>query len=100
MCQTMGCFVGFSTCFVIEKKLNEKYRQDLENIKYQDSTEDQAINDYCEAVGLLRALVTLKDIEKKGEDHGEKDDLVLSMRENSKEQAKNWLNFLKQFESI
>ncbi|BAI61993.1 hypothetical protein MCP_1921 [Methanocella paludicola SANAE] len=81
----------------LEKKLNEKYRQDLANIKYRDTTEDQAIKDFCEAIGLLRALVTLRDIEKKEEKKEEKDDVILKMRENSKEQALYWMGFLKRF---
>jgi Family of unknown function (DUF5788) len=82
----------------LEKKLNERYRQDLAKIQYGDTTEDQAIDDYCEAIGILRALVTLKDIEKKEEKMEKRDDLLLKMRENSKEQAMYWLNFLKHFQ--
>jgi hypothetical protein len=80
----------------LEKKLNRKFNDDLENIQHRDSTEDQAISDYCEAIGLLRAIVTLKDVEKNEEKDKDKDELIQRMRNNTLEQSKYWLDFLKQ----
>jgi hypothetical protein len=79
----------------LEKKLNSKFKDDLENIEHKDSTEEEAINDYCEAVGLLRAIATLKDVENKEEKVQGKDELLQRMRSNTVEQTKNWLDFIK-----
>ncbi len=79
----------------LEEKLNQKYRQDLENIEYRDTTTDQAIRDYCEAIGLLRAIITLKDIERKSEEKESKEEFARRMREHTKIQAKQWMDFLR-----
>lgn len=80
----------------LEEKLNKKYRQDLENIEYRDTTTDQAIRDYCEAIGLLRAIITLKDIEKKAEQKEDKEEFAVKIREHTKNQARQWMEFLRQ----
>lgn len=82
----------------LEKKLNSKFEADLENIEHRDTTEDQAISDYCEAVGLLRAIATLKDVERHEEKDKGKDETLERMRNNTKEQARYWLDFLKQLQ--
>jgi hypothetical protein len=82
----------------LEKKLNSKFEEDLENIEHRDSTEDQAIRDYCEAIGLLRAIATLKDVEKHEEKDEGKDETLQRMRNNTKEQARYWLEFLKKIQ--
>ena len=82
----------------LEKKLNDKFEADLENIEHRDSTEDQAISDYCEAVGLLRAIATLKDVERHEEKDKGKDEVLQRMRNNAKEQTLYWLDFLKQLQ--
>ena len=81
---------------VLEEKLNKKFKEDLENIEHKDSTENQAIQDYCEALGLLRAIITLKDIVLKETKPESKDELSKKMRESTKDHAKYWLDFLKQ----
>jgi len=80
----------------LEKTLNKKFREDLENIEHKDSTEDQAIQDYCEALGLLRAIITLKDITSKEAKPERKDELSKKMRESTNDHTKYWLDFLKQ----
>ncbi len=84
----------------LEKKLGEKYALDIEKIDHEDTGEDQAADDFCEAVGLLRALVDLKDVEKREEKKEQRGDVILKMRENSKEQARQWLNFLNSFGAL
>ncbi len=80
----------------LEEKLNKKFNEDLENIEHKDSTENQAIQDYCESPGLLRAITTLKDITSKEAKPESKDELSKKMRESTKDHAKCWLDFLKQ----
>ncbi len=82
----------------LENKLNKRFRADLDNIQHKDSTEDQAVRDYCEAIGLLRAIITLKDIEKKEEKDKDQDKIIEKMRNNTREQARYWLEFLKQMQ--
>jgi hypothetical protein len=79
----------------LEKKLSAKFRVDMDKIRYEDSMEDEAVKDYCEAIGLLRAIVTLKDIEKREEKDKDRDELIERMRNNTKDQARYWLDFLK-----
>jgi hypothetical protein len=79
----------------LEGKLNKKFHEDVERIKHKDTMENQAIRDYCEALGLLRAIITLKDISTKEEKKESKDDLTKRMRESTNERTKYWLEFLK-----
>lgn len=79
----------------LDGKLNKKFHEDLERIKHKDTMENQAIQDYCEALGLLRAIITLKDISTKEEKKESKDDLAKRMRESTNERTKYWLEFLK-----
>jgi hypothetical protein len=46
----------------LEEKLNKKFEVDVQRIRYNDTMENQAIYYYCEALGLLRAIITLNDI--------------------------------------
>lgn len=78
--------------------LRHKLNADPEKLQYKDSAEDQAINDYCKTIGLLRAIVTLKDVEKKEEKDRGRDDLAQRIRRHTKEQAKYWLDLLKQLQ--
>ncbi len=80
----------------LEEKLNKKFKEDVENIDHKDSMENQAIQDYCEALGLLRAIITLKDITSKEAKPESKDEISKKMRESTKDHAKYWLDFLKQ----
>lgn len=80
----------------LEEKLTKKFDEDLESIKYEDTMENQAIRDYCEALGLLRAIITLKDIILREEKPQSKDELVKKMRESTQRRTKYWLDFLKQ----
>ncbi|MCD1293769.1 hypothetical protein CUJ83_02005 [Methanocella sp. CWC-04] len=80
----------------LEYKLEKKFHQDVERIRESDKTEDEAIRDYCEALGLLRAIITLKDIAASPESiigHG---DLSRRINERRKNEANAWLNYLKQ----
>ena len=80
----------------LEEKLNKKFREDVENIEHKDYTEDQAIQDYCEALGLLRAMITLKDIASKEVKPESKVEFSKKMQESTKKHVKYWLDFLKQ----
>lgn len=82
----------------LEDKLSKKFREDLEQIKHKDTMENQAIRDYCEALGLLRAIITLKDISTKEEKKESKDKLKKRLRETMNEHTKYWLEFLKSLE--
>jgi hypothetical protein len=82
----------------LEDKLSKKFNSDLEQIKYTDTMENQAIRDYCEALGLLRAIITLKDISTNEEKKESSCGLMKKMRETTKEHTKYWLEFLKSIE--
>lgn len=80
----------------LEDKLDQKFKADRESIRTKDVTEDQATKDYCEAVGLLRAIVTLKDVEARENRNGGATSPADALNENKKEQARRWLEYLKQ----
>jgi hypothetical protein len=82
----------------LEDKLSLKYREDLTKIDKTDTRREQAIRDYCEAAGLLRAIGTLKGIESGEEAALGKDELAREMNEARKMQARRWLDYLKQLE--
>jgi hypothetical protein len=80
----------------LEDRLDKRYKEDLEKIRTSDRTEDQAFQDYSEAAGLLRAIITLKDIEKREEKAMGPDELQNAMNEAKKARARHWLEYLKQ----
>jgi len=80
----------------LEEKLNQRFRNDLEKIERLDTTETQALNDYCEAAGLLRAIITLKEVESHEEKLVGTDEMRQRITDAKREQAKIWLDFLRQ----
>ena len=84
----------------LEDRLNKKYREDLEKIESTDRTENQAFQDYCEAAGLLRAIITLKDIERREEKALGQDEWQASENEAKKAHARRWLEYLRQLSVV
>jgi hypothetical protein len=84
----------------LEDRLDKKYKEDLGKIMVSDRTEDQAFRDYCEAAGLLRAIATLKDIEKREEKAMKPDELIDAMNRAKKARAREWLEYLRQLSAI
>lgn len=80
----------------LEEKLSKRFRFDVEKIHKLDMTETQALSDFCEAAGLLRAIITLKAIELHEEKTVGEDEMRLRLRDAKKERAKRWLDFLHQ----
>lgn len=80
----------------LEEKLHQRFQADVEKIESQDTTEGQALSDYCEAAGLLRAIVTLKDIETREERTYGPAEMQERLRDAKKAQAKRWIDFLRQ----
>ena len=85
-----------SLLFSLEEKLSKRFRFDLEKIDALDMTQTQAMDDYCDAVGLLRAIVTLKDLEAHEEKTLGVDDIRQRIQNDRTKQAKKWLDFLRQ----
>jgi len=71
----------------IEKKIRE---EELE-IKSVDVTRDEAQELFVEACGLIRAVVALRDIEKRGM-HLDQSEIAVFAKVNAK---KRWLEYLK-----
>jgi hypothetical protein len=84
----------------LEDRLDKKYKEDLGKIDKTDRTEDQAFQDYCEAAGLLRAIVTLKDLEKREEKAMKPDELIDAVNEAKKAKARRWLEYLRELNVI
>ena len=84
----------------LEVRLDKKYREDLGKIEATDRTEDQAMKDYTEAAGLLRAIVTLKDIERREESAGELEGVRDAMEAAKDTEARRWLEYLKQLQAL
>ena len=84
----------------LEERLNKKFREDVDSLEHRDELENQAIHDYCEALGILRAILTIKDIEKREEKSEDKDEFTRKMNESTKNHEKYWLDFLKQTKEV
>ncbi|HMK47457.1 MAG TPA: DUF5788 family protein [Methanocella sp.] len=80
----------------LEEKLNQRFKNDLDKIERLDTTGTQALHDYCDAAGLLRAIITMKEIESHEEKLVGTDEMRQRITNAKKEQAKIWLDFLRQ----
>lgn len=82
-----------SAVLTLEYKLEKLFNEDLEKVRHTDVEEDAAIRDYCEALGLMRAIITLKDIEAR--EYGGVEALQQKIRERRIHDTSSWLSFLK-----
>ena len=48
--------------FALEEALEKKLKEDLRSIRNESLNEDKAVSTYCEALGLIRAIVSLKGL--------------------------------------
>jgi len=76
----------------LEIALEKKFKEDLRGID-TDESKTEAINHYCEALGLMRAIISLKGM--LASDRCERIRLTKKIHERRKEEAENWLGFLK-----
>jgi hypothetical protein len=83
----------------LEAKLEKKFRADVLDLRERDSTDEQAETHYCEALGLMRAIVTLKNMtsgDNAGLQHRQGSYLTGKMAEQRRREASRWLDLLKQ----
>ncbi|OPY27694.1 MAG: hypothetical protein A4E28_01891 [Methanocella sp. PtaU1.Bin125] len=76
----------------LELALEKKLREDVRNID-TDERKTEAIDHYCEALGLMRAIISLKGM--LASDRCERIRLTKKIRDRRKEETENWLSFLK-----
>jgi len=76
----------------LEMALEKKFREDLRDID-TDESKTEAIDHYCEALGLMRAIISLKGM--LANDRCEHIRMTKKAHERRKEDAQNWLGFLK-----
>ncbi len=81
----------------LESALEKKLKADIKNVgDSEDKTE--AIDHYCEALGLMRAIISLKAIVDTDKCQASKQKLSRRITERRKEEAENWLGFLKRID--
>lgn len=76
----------------LEMALEKKLKEDIKNID-TDEHKTEAINHYCEALGLMRAIISLKGM--LASDRCERIRLTEKIRDRRGEETENWLSFLK-----
>lgn len=76
----------------LEMALEKKLKEDIKNID-RDEQKTEAINHYCEAIGLMRAIISLKGM--LAGDRCEHVRLAKKIRDRQREETENWLSFLK-----
>ena len=84
----------------LEEKLDKRFQEDVNKIDKTDTTEEEALNDYSEAAGLLRATVALKGVQSHEEQMYGKTELQQRIRNAKKEKARRWMEFLRQMEIV
>jgi len=77
----------------LEEKLDKRLHADMDKV---DTTENEALSDYSEAAGLLRAIITLKGVQSNEEHVYGATEMQRRMRYAKKEKAKRWMEFLRQ----
>jgi hypothetical protein len=80
----------------LEMALEKKLKEDVRNID-RDEQKTEAIDHYCEALGLMRAIISLKGM--LSGDRCERVRLTKKLRDRQKEETENWLSFLKSLDS-
>lgn len=81
----------------LEMALEKKLKEDVKKID-KDEQKTEAINHYCEALGLMRAIISLKGM--LASDRCERIRLTKRINDRRKEETENWLNFLKDIKSL
>jgi len=76
----------------LEMTLEKKLKEDIKNID-RDEQKTAAIDHYCEALGLMRAIISLKGM--LASDRCERIRLTKKLQDRRREEAENWLVFLK-----
>lgn len=83
----------------LEFRLEKKFKEDIRDLKETDATDEQAAAHYCEALGLMRAIVTLKNMaaaDKSGQRSHQSGYLTEKMAEQRRMEASRWLDLLRQ----
>lgn len=79
----------------LERLLEDRLNEDLKKIEFKDVTENQAIKDYIEALGLIRAIITLKDITSKEDRFHDERKVARKISDRRITDTASWLNYLK-----
>jgi hypothetical protein len=78
----------------LESALEKKLKEDVREVATEES-KTGAINHYCEALGLMRAIISLKAMVETDKCHAKKQKLSKRITDRRKAEAENWLGFLK-----
>ncbi len=81
----------------LESALEKKFKQDIKDVG-TDENKTEAINHYCEALGLMRAIISLKTMVETDKCQADKQKLSKRIMDRRKEEAENWLGFLKRID--
>lgn len=81
----------------LEMALEKKLKEDMKKID-RDEQKADAINHYCEALGLMRAIISLKGM--LASDRCERIRLTKRIQDRRREETENWLNFMKDLRSL
>jgi hypothetical protein len=78
----------------LELALEMKLKEDIKEVSTEKDKTD-AINHYCEALGLIRAIISLKTMIETDKCEARKHKLSRRIMDRRKEEAESWLGFLK-----
>jgi hypothetical protein len=81
----------------LESALETKLKEDIREVG-TDESKTEAINHYCEALGLMRAIISLKSMVETDKCHAKKQKLSKRITDRRKEEAESWLGFLKRID--
>lgn len=81
----------------LESVLEKKLKEDIKEVG-TDESKTEAINHYCEALGLMRAIISLKAMVETDKCQANKQKLTKRITDRRKEEAESWLGFLKRID--
>ncbi len=81
----------------LESALEKKLKEDVKEVG-TDESKTEALNHYCEALGLMRAIISLKAMVETDKCLVSKQKLSKRITDRRKAEAESWLGFLKRID--
>lgn len=83
----------------LQASLMKKFKEDVADIESEAMTEDEAARHYCEALGLMRAIVSIKGLTEAECMQEGNHKVCRKINKRIVDDTGNWLNFLKEINS-
>ncbi len=81
----------------LERALEKKLKEDIKDVG-TDESKAEVLDHYCEAMGLMRAIVSLKAMVETDRCHEDNKKLSKRMIDRRKAEAESWLGFLRRLD--